>query len=144
MEDAVRDATNEERFQRFNYYDRKILAITMPDSGIEPMNADDIQVVLTDTTFSMRNNYGGDGDGTHTITFHADGTVDATYISKGEEYSMYESWRMEDNLVICTHSFTNTYGENKTVDKSFTPYQFDETYLLLDTEGDYSMVLTQQ
>lgn len=144
VEDTVRNATYEERFQRFNYYDRKILTMTMPTSGIEPMSADDIQAVLTDATFSMRNNYGGDGNGTHTITFHADGTLDAKYTSKGQEYSMYESWKMEDGSVVCTHSFTNTYGEYKTVDRYFTAYQVDKAYLLIDTEGDYSMVLTQQ
>ena len=71
-----------------------------------------------------------------TITFHAAGTLDATYTSKGEERSMYESWRMEDNHVICGR---------ETAEKDFIPCQFDETrYLLIDTEGDYSMLLTQR
>lgn len=139
VEDTIRDATYEERFQRFNYYDRKILTMTIPTSGIEPMSTDDIQAVLTDATFSMRNNYGGDGDGTHTITFHADGSVNSLYTYQGEEHSMYESWRMENGSVVCTQA-----GKSGPIDRYFTPYQFDKTYLLIDTVGDYSMVLTQQ
>ena len=124
----------ENRIKTFSHDDRNFFKEYVQD--MEPMSADVIQAILTDTTFSMRNNYGGDGDGTHTITFRADGTLDATYISKGEERVMYVSWRMEDNLVICV---------SETDERTFTPYQFDETrYLLIDTKGDYSMVLTQQ
>ena len=146
VEDTIRDATDEERFQRFNYYDRMILATTIPDSGIEPMSGEAAEALLTDATFSMRNNYGGDGDGTHTITFYGDGTVDAKYIYDGEEYSMYESWRMEGDSVVCTHSYTKN-GEQKTIDYYFTPYQYDATRYLLLTQNDIydcSMVLTQQ
>lgn len=145
VEDTIRDSTIEERFQRFNYYDRTILQNTISDSGLEVMSGDAVEALLTDATFSMRNNYGGDGDGTHIITFHGDGTVDASYTYEGAEYSMYEAWRMEGDSVVCTHSYTNTYGEQKTADYYFTPYQYDETrYLLIDQNGDYSMVLTQQ
>ena len=145
VEDTIRDATIEERLQRFNYYDRTILQDTISDSGLEVMSGDAMEALLTDATFSMRNNYGGDGDGTHTITFHGDGTVDASYTYEGAEYSMYEAWRMDGDSVVCTHSYTNTYGEQKTADYYFTPYQYDETrYLLIDQNGDYSMVLTQQ
>ena len=53
---------------------------------------------------------------------------------------------MENGSVVCTNSFTNLNGEAKTVDVSFTPYQFDETrYLLIDAVGeksDKAMVLT--
>ena len=84
VEDTIRDATIEERFQRFNYYDRTILKNTISDSGMEAMSSDAIETLLTDATFSMRNNYGGDGDGTHTITFNGYGTVDARYKYEGE------------------------------------------------------------
>ena len=108
------------------------------------MSGDAVEALLTDATFSMRNNYGGDGDGTHIITFHVDGTVDASYTYEGAEYSMYEAWRMEGDSVVCTHSYTSS-GEQKTTDYYFTPYQYDETrYLLLDQNGDYSMALTKQ
>ena len=113
-------------------------------ADLEPMSGDAIETLLTDATFSMRNNYGGDGDGTHTITFNGDGTVNANYSYEGQEYSMYEAWRMENGSVVCTHSYTNTYDEQETKDYYFTPYQYDETrYLLIDQNGDYSMVLTQ-
>lgn len=144
VEDTIRDSTIEERFQRFNYYDRTILQNTISDSGLEVMSGDAAEALLTDATFSMRNNYGGDGDGTHTITFHGDGTVDASYTYEGVEYSMYEAWRMEDDSVVCTHSYTHN-GEQKAIDYYFTPYQYDETrYLLLDQYGYYSMALTKQ
>lgn len=144
VEDTIRDSTIEERFQRFNYYDRTILQNTIADSGLEVMSGDAVKALLTDATFAMRNNYGGDGDGTHTITFHEDGTVDASYTYEGAEYSMYEAWRMEGDSVVCTHSYTSS-GEQKTTDYYFTPYQYDETrYLLLAQNGDYSMVLTKQ
>lgn len=111
-------------------------------ASMTPMSSDAIEALLADTTFSMRNNYGGDGDGTHTITFHADGTLDASYTYEGAEYSMYEAWRMEGDSVVCTHSYASS-GEQKTTDYYFTPYQYDETrYLLLDQNGDYSMALT--
>ena len=132
--DDYKNCGLEARLHFFTYEDREFFKEYV--QNMEPMNADNIQAVLTDMTFSMRNNYGNDGNGTHEITFLADGTVDATYTYKGEEYVMYVSWRMEDNHVICA---------NDKAEKSFIPYQFDETrYLLIDTEGDYSMVLTQQ
>lgn len=133
-----KDSAMTARLRLFTYDDRKFFNEYV--QNMEPMNADNIQTLLTDATFSMRNNYGGDGDGTHTMTFHADGTLDATYISEGEEYVMYVSWRTEDGSIVCTQA-----GKSGPVDRYFTPYQFDETrYLLIDTEGDYSMVLTQQ
>ena len=70
VEDEVRNATDEERLERFNYYDRVILEMNIPTLGLEPMTAEAIHAALDDKTFSMRNNYGGDGDGTHSITFH--------------------------------------------------------------------------
>ena len=145
VEDPILDVTDDQRLARFNYYDRAYYGYQA--ASMTPMSGDAIEALLADTTFSMRNNYGGDGDGTHTITFHADGTLDATYMGyDGKEYSMYQSWRMENGSVVCTNSFTNLNGEAKTVDVSFTPYQFDETrYLLIDAVGeksDKAMVLT--
>lgn len=140
VEDPILDATDDQRFARFNYYDRAYYGYQA--ASMTPMSSDAIEALLADTTFSMRNNYGGDGDGTHTITFHADGTLDASYTYEGAEYSMYEAWRMEGDSVVCTHSYTSS-GEQKTTDYYFTPYQYDETrYLLLDQNGDYSMALT--
>ena len=128
----------EARMHFFTYDDRKYFKEYV--QNMEPMNADDIQAVLSGTTFSMRNNYRSDGVGPHTITFLADGTVDATYTLHSEERVMYVSWRMENGSVVCTQS-----GKSGPVNRYFTPYQFDETrYLLIDTEDDYSMVLTQQ
>ncbi len=145
VEDTVRNATDEERFQRFDYYDRKILAQTMPSSGCEVMDADAIHAALDDRTFSMRNNYGGDEDGTHTITFRADGTLDANYTYEGEQYSMYEGWEVTDGSVVLTHRFTGSTGEEKTSAKTFTAYRYDDTRILLIGNGmdaDSSMVLT--
>lgn len=130
------------RLQFFTYEDREFFRDYV--ANLEPMSGDAAAALLTDATFSMRNNYGGDGDGTHTITFHGDGTLDANYLYDGQEYSMYESWRMENGTVVCTHTGTNTTGETKTVNRVFTPYQYDETrYLLIDFNGDSSMVLTR-
>ena len=137
------DLMMEWRLQYFTYEDREFFKEYVAD--LEPMSGDGSETLLTDATYSSRNNYGGDGDGTHTITFNGDGTVNANYTSEGQEYSMYEVWRMEDGSGVCTHSYTNTYGEQKTAEHYFTPYQYDETrYLLIDQNGDYSMVLTQQ
>ena len=128
------------RFQFFTYEDREFFREYVDD--MEPMSGEAVKALLTDATFSMRNNYGGDGDGTHTITFHGDGTLDAAYTAEGKEYTMYQSWRLEGGNVVCTNSFTNRYGEYTTVDYSFITYQYDETtYLLIDQAGDYSMVL---
>lgn len=133
----------DERLLTFNHEDREFFKEYVAD--LEPMDGEAVQALLTDATFSMRNNYGGDGDGTHTITFHADGTLDASYTSDGKEYTMYESWRLENGSVVCTDSFINNFGETTTTDTRFTPYQYDDTrYLLIDAEGDKSMVLTQQ
>lgn len=136
--DDYKNCGIEARMHFFTYDDREYFKEYI--QSMEPMTGDEIQAILTDTTFSMRNNYGSDGDGIHTIAFHADGTVDSLYTYQGEEHSMYESWRMENGSVVCTQA-----GKSGPVDHYFTPYQFDETrYLLIDTEGDYSMVLTQQ
>ena len=88
-------------FVSSDVYKRQILQNTISESGLEVMSGDAIKALLTDATFSMRNNYGGDGDGTHTITFHGNGTVDASYTYEGAEYSMYEAWRMEGDSVRC-------------------------------------------
>lgn len=139
VEDTIRYATYEERLQRFSYHDRSILKATLPNSGIEPMKAEDIQAALADTTFSMR-----DTDGTYTITFNADGTVDETCISAKDDHTLYEQWRIEDDHVVCAGSRSG-FGKTVALERSFTPYQFDEAYLLLeDTTGAYSISLTQK
>ena len=143
VEDTIRDATIDDRLQRFNYYDRTILKNTITDTGMEAISPDDIEALLTDATFSVRNNYSG---GPHTITFNSDGTVNSNYTYNGQEYSMYEAWRVENGSVVCTDTFTSSLsGEPVTKDYYFTPYRYDETrYLLIDQNGDYSMVLTQK
>lgn len=143
VEDTIRDATIDERLQRFNYYDRTILKDTIDDTGMEAISPDNIEALLTDATFSVRNNYSG---GPHTITFNSDGTVNANYTYNGQEYSMYKSWRVENGSVVCTDTFTSSLsGEPVTKDYYFTPYRYDKTrYLLMDQNGDYSMVLTQK
>lgn len=137
------DLILQSRLKFFTYEDREFFKEHVSD--LEPMSGDAIKALLTGATFSMRNNYGGDDNGNHTITFSADGTVNATYTYEGKEYSMYEGWKMDGDQVVCTHSYTNTYGEAKTGTYVFTPYQYDEThYLLIDQTGDYSMLLTVQ
>lgn len=136
--DDYKNCGIEARMHFFTYDDREYFKEYV--QNMEPMNADDIQAALSGATFSMRNNYRSDGVGPHTITFLADGTVDATYTLDGEERVMYVSWRMEDGSVVCTQA-----GQSGPVDRNFTPYQFDETrYLLISAEDDYSMVLTKQ
>lgn len=133
----------DERLLTFTYEDREFFKEYV--QGLEPMAEEAVRTALTDVTFSMRNNYGGDGDGTHTITFFGDGTLDATYEYEGARYSMFESWRIEDGKVVLTHTATMNTGETRTTDTLLTPYQYDETrYLLIDEVGDYSMVLTAQ
>ena len=103
VEDTVRDTSNDLRIQRFNFYDRICLALAMPDSGIEPMSTEDIQAVFTDATFSMREKE--NEDNLRTITFHAGGTVGVTG-SDGQETTKYESWKIENDTIVCTHNFT--------------------------------------
>lgn len=136
VEDTIRNATDEERFQRFDYYDRKILAETVPASGKTPMTADEVHAALDEKTFSMRNNYGGDVDGTHSITFYANGSLDANYTSNGQEYSMYESWTVaEDGSVVM---------KKDTSERTFDAYEFENGRILLIGRGydaDSSMIL---
>jgi len=41
-----------------------------------------------------------------------------------------------------THTFTNTYGDEVTSEYVLPPYQYsDNTYLLICSDGDYSMLL---
>ena len=80
--------------------------------------------------------YGGDNNGIHSITFFEDGSLDASYTYEGEQYTMYDSWRVESGNVIV---------KNGDSEKVLTPYQYDETrYLLIELGqlGDSSMVLT--
>lgn len=141
VEDSAQGSADE-RLLTFNYEDREFFKEYVAD--LTPMTEDEISNALTDNTFKMRNNYGGDVDGTHSITFYADGSLDADYLgSDGQQYTMFEFWTIRDGAVVLTHSFTNTYGEQKTSEYILTPYQYDNTrYLLIHNDGDYSMVLT--
>lgn len=133
--DPVLDATHDERFQRFNWYDREFYKEYV--QNLTPMTEDDIRTVLAGNTFNMRNKYGGDNNGLHTVTFYADGSLDAGYTYKGEQYTMYDKWRIESGAVIVV----TPDGKEKTL----TPYQYDETrYLLMELGkfGDCAMVLT--
>lgn len=124
----------DERLLTFSYEDREFFKEYVAD--LTPMTEEEIVDVLNDNTFSMRNNYGGDNNGIHSITFYKDGTLDASYTSKGEQYTMYDSWRVENGNVILIN------GDSE---KILTPYQYDASrYLLMHMEerGDYSMVLT--
>ena len=133
---AVEESTQgnvDERLLTFNYEDREFFKKYVAD--LTPLTEDEILSVLNGNTFSMRNNYGGDNNGIHSITFFEDGSLDASYTSKGEQYTMYDSWRIENGNVIVKN------GDNE---KVLTPYQYDDTrYLLMQMDrGDYSMVLT--
>lgn len=129
------EATEADRLLTFSYEDREFFKTYVQE--LTPMTEDEIRAVLTGKTFKMRNNYGGDGDGTHTISFLDGGQLDARYTFDGEEFTMYDAWRIESgNVIVVTPG-----GEEKIL----TPYQFDATrYLLMHMEerGDYSMVLT--
>lgn len=124
----------DERLLTFNYEDREFFKEYV--ANLTPMTEVEIVDILNDNTFSMRNNYGGDNNGIHSITFYKDGSLDASYTSKGEQYTMYDSWRVENGNVILINGDT---------EKVLTPYQYDANrYLLMHMEehGDYSMVLT--
>ena len=139
VEDPILDVTDEEKLERFSYYDREYFKEKV--CTMKAMDSESIQSLLSNKTFYMRNNYYREDDNEpHTITFYADGTMDAKITSDGKVYSMYEAWRIENGKVICTQRGAN--DENYVVDRVFTPYQFNETtYLLIDEPGDYSMVL---
>lgn len=133
--DPVLDATHEERFQRFNYHDRVYYKTFVQE--LIPMTEEETGTALTGNTFTMRNNYGGDNNGNHTVTFFDDGTMDAGYTYEGESYTMYDSWRIEGGNVIV--------GNPNGYEEILTPYRFDETRILLmnmDPRGDTSMILT--
>lgn len=132
----------DERLLTFNYEDREFFKEYVAD--LTPMTEDEILSVLNGNTFSMRNNYGGDNNGIHSITFFEDGSLDASYTYEGEVYTMYESWTIRDGAVVLTHTFTNTSNKEVTSEHILTPYQYDDTrYLLMQMDrGDYSMVLT--
>ena len=139
VEDPILDVTDEEKLERFSYYDREYFKEKV--CTMKAMDSESIQSLLSNKTFYMRNNYYREDDNeSHTITFYADGTMDAKITSDGKMYSMYEAWRIENGKVICTQRGAN--DKNYVVDRVFTPYQFNETtYLLIDEPGDYSMVL---
>lgn len=133
---AVEESTQgnvDERLLTFNYEDREFFKEYV--ANLTPMTEDEILSVLNGNTFSMRNNYGGDNNGIHSITFFEDGSLDANYTYEGEQYTMYDSWRVESGNVIV---------KNGDSEKVLTPYQYDDTrYLLMQMDmGDYSMVLT--
>ena len=84
---------------------------------------------------------GGDGDGTHSITFYPDGTLDAHYTSDGTQHSMYDAWEATDETVV----LSRTAEGDKTSSKTFTAYRYDGTRILLIGSGwdaDASMILT--
>ncbi len=125
--DPVLDATDDEHFARFNMYDKKYYAEYV--QAITPMTEEEIGAALTDNTFKMRNNYGGDGDGTHTVTFYADGNFDANYTgSDGQVYTMYNKWYIADGKVVAV----NPDGKEVVL----TAYQIDDTKILLLEEDD--------
>lgn len=134
---AVEEASQgsaDERLLTFNYEDREFFKEYV--ANLAPMAEDEILSVLNGNTFSMRNNYGGDNNGIHSITFFEDGSLDASYTYEGEQHTMYDSWRIENGNVIVKN------GDNE---KVLTPYQYDDTrYLLMELGqwGDSSMVLT--
>ena len=131
-ESAHSDA--DERLLTFNYKDREFFKEYV--ANLTPMTEEEIVDVLNDNTFSMRNNFGGDNNGIHSITFYKDGSLDASYTYEGEQKTMYDSWRVENGNVILIN------GDSE---KVLTPYQYDASrYLLMHMEerGDYSMVLT--
>ena len=136
------ELTPDDRLLTFTYEDREFFKEYV--ANLTPLTEDEILSVLNGKTFSMRNNYGGDNNGIHSITFFEDGSLDASYTLNGEQYTMYESWTIKDGAVVLTHSYTNTNGEQKTGEYILTPYQYDNTrYLLMQMDsGDYSMVLT--
>ena len=129
----------EDRFELFTYEDRQFFLEYVKTEGFSQMTEDDISSVLTGKSFGMRNNFGGDDLGNHTIAFNNDGSVDARYTYNGEEYSMYESWKTEGGMVIMEH----TNAEGKVYTYNFEVYRFDDArILLLCYENDCSMVLT--
>ena len=134
---AVEESANgdaDERLLTFNYKDREFFKEYV--ANLTPMTEEEIVDVLNDNTFSMRNNFGGDNNGIHSITFYKDGSLDASYTYEGEQKTMYDSWRVENGNVILIN------GDSE---KVLTPYQYDASrYLLMHMEerGDYSMVLT--
>ena len=135
VSDPILDADDEERFQRFNWYDREFYKAYVQE--MTPLSEEDVRTALSGKTFKMRNKYGGDEDGTHTITFFENGSLDAGYTYDGEHYTMYEKWRIEGGNVIVV----NPQGSEAVL----TPYQFDETrYLLIELGkfGDSAMILT--
>ena len=140
------DVMMEWRLKFFTYEDRQFVREYVAD--LEPMSGDAIEDLLTDATFTIWNNYNVDEDGSLTIAFHGDGTVTANYTHNGEEYSIFDAWRMEGDLVVCSNSFISRFGEMKTTDSYLAVYQYDETrYLLVDQNGenvDHSIVLTPQ
>ena len=130
-----KEATPDERLLTFTNDDRVFFKEYVADKT--PMTEEEILSVIKGNTFSMRNNYGGDNKGVHSITFLEDGALDAKYTFDGKEYTMYDSWTVKDGAVVLNDSNTN-----KVV--ALTPYQYDGSrYLLMQMDkGDNSMVLT--
>ena len=139
--DPPAELTPDDRLTSFSYEDREFFKEYV--QTLTPLTEDEIYPVLVNNTFKMRNNYGGDGNGTHSITFYANGSLDADYSSEGKKYTMFETWTANKGTVVLYHSFTNVFGEQKTIEYVLTPYQYDSNhYLLIHHDGDYSMVLT--
>ncbi len=137
-----KEVTPDDRLLTFSYEDREFFKEYVADKT--PMTEDEILSVIKGKTFSMRNNYGGDNKGIHSITFFEDGSLDAKYTYEGKENTMYDSWTVKNGTVVVTKSFTDTSGKTNTSEYALTPYKYDETrFLLLQMgKGDNSMVLT--
>ena len=144
LEAPAKEDSIEDRIKRFSSEDREFF--NEYAKNLIPMSEDEIISFLKGHSFKMRNNYGGDGDGVHTITFFEDGTLDANYKASNdnETYSMFESWKIENGTVILTHTFIDTKGKEKTTDYSFNVYKYDDTryFMINETYNDGSMVLT--
>ena len=130
------------RLSFFGYEDREYFKEYV--KNLTPIVGDDLHNLLSENTFKMRNNYGGDKNGLHTITFFEDGSLDAKYVASNDdkEYTMYTSWKIENDVLILNNTFVNAQGKEKSSDYSFVAYQFDDTRYLLINDKDSSMILT--
>ncbi len=141
IEDNIRYATFEERLERLNYYDKKILPDVISESEYEAMSSDNIRTALNNKTFSIRGSKVGEN--VDSVTFNSNGILDA-YTSNEEEYDLYDSWKVEDNTIV----FKDTYehlGEVKTNEEIFAVYQIDSKQILLVSKDNYAsnaMILT--
>lgn len=90
VEETKESSTNE-RLLTFNYEDREFFKEYVTD--LTPMTEDSISAVLNGNTFSMRNNFGSDNNGIHTITFHED---EGLYSENGAVFAAVRDWFLEN------------------------------------------------